>query len=97
MLIYKFVDRLYFFLLSLISMFLTLVSFDMGSNYVFNSDRECKYSRILFWISSIHAVHKYKFIIVLRFSSNQAYTCTRNDHTLYSNKPYISLLLYVLF
>ena len=72
-----------------------LVSFHVGSNYVFNSDKECKYSSVILWISSIHAAYKYKFVIVLRFSNNQDYT--RNDYTLFSNKPYISLLLYVLF
>jgi len=69
-----FTDRLHFFLFPLTSTLFTLVSFDMGSNYVFNIDRECKYSSVLFWISSIHSVYKYKFIIVLRFSSNQVHS-----------------------
>jgi hypothetical protein len=70
-----------FLFILLTSTLFTVVSFDMGSNYAFNSDKECKYSSVLFWISSVHAVYKYKFIIVLRFSSNQVYT--RSDYTLY--------------
>ena len=44
---------------------------------------------ILFWISPIHAVYEYKFVIILRFSNNQVYA--RNDYTLYSNKPVLFL------
>ena len=51
-----FIDRLHFFVFPLTPTLFTLVYFDVGSNYVFNSDKECKYSSVLFWIPSIHAV-----------------------------------------
>jgi len=52
-----FIDRLHSRLFPFTSMLFTLVSIDMRSNYVFNSDKECKYS-VLCWIFSIHAVYK---------------------------------------